>query len=193
MRIPCFLLSFFFVKESSKFINILREELCKHIYICRPSKTTLFKHGILRRLKNNKDIIICKPDKGNGVVIIDRSIYVQELDKILSDNSKFKKLNYDPTSTREGQLQRFLRKIKCKSLFSDQQYTEMYPSGSQLARLYGLPKIHKLKPNQQVPPFRPIVSSIGTYNYKLARYLCDILTPLVPDEHCTKGTFTFIE
>ena len=44
-----------------------------------------------------------------------------------------------------------------------------------------------------VPPFRPIVSSIGTYNYKLAKYLCNLLAPVIPMNHCSKDTFTFVE
>ena len=36
----------------------------------RPSRNVLKKHGILKRLKNNNDIVILKPDKGNGVVIL---------------------------------------------------------------------------------------------------------------------------
>ena len=30
--------------------------------------------NILKNLKNNKDIIICKPDKGRGVVILDKTM-----------------------------------------------------------------------------------------------------------------------
>ena len=43
------------------------------------------------------------------------------------------------------------------------------------------------------PPFRPIVSSIGTYNYNLAKYLCDLLSPHIPTEHCATDTFTFVQ
>ena len=59
--------------------------------------------------------------------------------------------------------------------------------------MYGMPKLHKVSSSNALPPFRPIVSSIGTYNYKLAKYLCDLLTPLIPAEHCAKDTFTFVE
>ena len=33
-------------------------------------------------------------------------------------------------------------------------------------------------------PFRLIVSSIGIYNYNLAKYLCNLLTPHTSSEHC---------
>ena len=44
-----------------------------------------------------------------------------------------------------------------------------------------------------MPPFRPIVSFIGTYNYNLAKYLCSLLTPHIPTDHCVTDTFTFVQ
>ena len=39
--------------------------------------------------------------------------------------------------------------------------------------------------------FRPIVSSIGTYNYNLIKLLTDMLDPAIPTEYCTKDSFSF--
>ena len=44
-----------------------------------------------------------------------------------------------------------------------------------------------------LPPFRPILSSIGTYNYNLAQYLGSLLSPHIPSEYSTKDSFPFIE
>ena len=41
------------------------------------------------------------------------------------------------------------------------------------------------------PKLRPIVSSIGTFNYNLARFLRDLLSPLVPNDYSCKDTFSF--
>ena len=117
----------------------------------------------------NKNIIILKPGKGNGVVIMDRNVYDNCCLIIINDQSKFKLLNKDPTLNRESKLQRFLRNLKSKG----------YPTGSQPARFYGLPKLHKKREANSPPPFRPIVSSIGAYNYKLAKYLVSILSPYI--------------
>ena len=38
----------------------------------------------------------------------------------------------------------------------------------------------------------PIVSSIGTFNYNLAHFLCDLLSPLVPNDYSCKDTFSFV-
>ena len=38
-----------------------------------------------------------KPDKVNEVVILDRTFYDNVIEEIISDTSKFEKLNEDPT------------------------------------------------------------------------------------------------
>ena len=39
---------------------------------------------------------------------------------------------------------------------------------------------------------RPIASSIGTYNYELAKYLCSLLQPYIPTNYCTQDSLTFV-
>ena len=43
----------------------------------------------LRNLSKDKSIIICKPDKGQGVVILNRSDYITKMNTILDDPTKF--------------------------------------------------------------------------------------------------------
>ena len=71
------------------------------------------------------------------------------------------------------------------------QYEKIYPSGSLTARLYGNPKTHNLKSESYKLIFCPIVSSIDAYNYKLAIFLTSILDPVIPEDHCTKDSFSF--
>ena len=93
---------------------------------------------------------------------------------------------------REASLQRFLRKLKQKNFFNEIEYDKLYPSGSAPARIYGTPKMHKFSSSDSFPKLRPIVSSIGTFNYNLARFLCDLLSPLVPNDYSCKDTFSFV-
>ena len=88
----------------------------------KPSKSALKKHGILKKLKRNSDVVIVKSDKGNAVVILDKTSYKKCLLKILNDTSKFKVLSKDPTFYRERQLQCRLLSIKKKGYFNDEQY-----------------------------------------------------------------------
>ena len=47
----------------------------------------------LKVLSANNDLTIQKSDKGNSVVLLNRNDYIKRLNKMLSDSSKFKKLN----------------------------------------------------------------------------------------------------
>ena len=62
--------------------------------------------------------------------------------------------------------------MKDKNFFTKENYKKIYPSDSKPAFIYGTPKIHKLKhENINELSLRPIISSIGTYNYNLAKFL----------------------
>ena len=83
-----------------------------YFYNYKPSPR---QHRVLRNLKKNIDIVIMKPDKGNGVVIWDWKLYNNAIEEIISDTSKFEKLNKDPTLKREAPLQCFLHNLKQKT------------------------------------------------------------------------------
>ena len=68
----------------------------------------------------------------------------------------------------------------------------MYPPGSVPAPIYGAPKMHRFSSSDSFTKLRPVFSSIGTFNYNLARFLCDLLSPLVPNDYSYKDTFSFI-
>lgn len=53
-------------------------------------------------------------------------------------------------------------------------------------RLYGLPKTHKAKLS-----IRPILSSTGTYNFKLAKWLEEKLKPLSVNKYTITDGFEF--
>ena len=112
---------------------------------------------------------------------------------LISDSSKFVKLDKDRTLFREGQLQRFIRGLKQKKgFFAEEVYKDIYPGGSKPGRLYGNPKMHKkIPPGKKIPPFRPIISSIGTFNYALAKFLTKMMSPHIPTKHCARDSFTF--
>ena len=83
--------------------------------------------------------------------------------------------------------------LRKKGHFDPDVYETIYPSGSQPARIYGLPKMHKPRAPNSTPPFRPIVSSIGTYNYSLAKYLSNLLQPHIPSTFIASDSFTFVK
>ena len=42
-------------------------------------------------LKNLKQILLQKSDKGNSIVIVDRDVHIKKMENFLSDESKFQK------------------------------------------------------------------------------------------------------
>ena len=180
-------------KQSSEVQTKISNLAHSYVNNYKPTLHALKKHRILKRSVSNKDIVVLRPDEGNGTVVLNRNDYVSKLFDIISDTSKFKKLPADPTLLREGQLQRFLRKLKNEQFFKEEVYDKTYPSGSKLAFIYGLPKIHKVNCQRNNLSLRLIVSSIGSYNYHHSKFLTDLLDPIIPTSHSTKDSFTFSE
>ena len=94
--------------------------------------------------------MILRPDKGNGVVILDRQEYDKGLFKIINDTTKFRVLTSDPTLTREGKLQRYLRELRKKGHFDPEVYEAIYPSGSSL--LGSMVSLRCTNHERQIPP-----------------------------------------
>ena len=143
----------------------------------------------LKYLMEDKSIVITRPDKGNGVVILDKGDYTGKVETILSDTSKFRKLNCDLfklTIRKEDRLKNLLKKLRKAKKISDDLYDKLCPVGSRPSILYGLPKIHKKN-----SPVRPIVSMVNAYSYNLGRYLAEILKPLTMNEYSVKDSFSF--
>ena len=74
----------------------------------------------------------------------------------------------------------------------ENEYDKLYPSGSAPALFYGTPKMYKFSSSDTFPKLCLIVSSIGTFNYDLARFLCDLLSLVVLDDYSCKNTFSFV-
>lgn len=144
----------------------------------------------LKSLSSNKNIVFLKPDKGNGVVILNKSEYVNKMNSILCDNSKFKPINKDLFKliiSLEDKITRFLRYLKNVNVIDLDVFNSLTPSGSNVGILYGLPKVHKAN-----NPLRPILSTIGTHNYKLAKFLIPLINKWSTNEYSVNNTFEFV-
>ena len=107
----------------------------------------------LVNLSKNKDIIITCPDKGSGVVILNKDEYLRKMEDILSDTTKFK-------ISKEQDIYQVSRKIKCKvrkmlldhlkklGYISEKQYKYLYPNGSYIGVLYGITFLPDLSAQQ---------------------------------------------
>ena len=102
----------------------------------------------LKSLASNKTIVIMKPDKGNGVVLMHKVDYISKVDVILSDVTKCKLIDKDIFKLMihlEDETNRFLRSLKTHKITEENTYHDRLAKVSQPNILYGLPKVHKLE------------------------------------------------
>ena len=141
-------------------------------------------------LKNDLSITITRPDKGKGAVVLDKTDYINEVETILADTSKFTPVSEDAfkvITRAEDKLLRFLRKLVKNKAMIKKTADSLFHAGSSPGVLYGLPKTHK----KGKLTFRPILSAIGTFNYNLAKFLVPILDPLTKNECTVRNSYDF--
>ncbi|CAF1552488.1 unnamed protein product, partial [Rotaria sordida] len=143
----------------------------------------------LRSLANDTNIIITRPDKGRGVVIMDKGEYISKMETLLEDQTKFKRIYDDPTIPNEDRLIRLLLRLQKEGFITNEEFRMAKPIGSRPARLYGLPKLHK--PNENYP-LRPVMSAIKTVGYGLGRMLKNRLSHLRTSPYVIKDSFDFL-
>ena len=168
----------------TNFINISKT-------ICN-SKINRSFHNTCKLLSNDKDIKVCKYDKGNGIVILDSTQYFNKLDDIVYDSSKFEIVPVDrnkkhPVIKREEHIARFL-KSNLKVHMPENVYDKLVPSGSSPGKIYGMVKVHK-----KDYPLRPVVSMLNTPEYNLAKFLDDIIKPNIPKSFMVDSSINFLD
>ena len=81
-----------------------------------------------------------------------------------------------------------------KKFFNGIGYDKFYLSG--LAHIEGCTgrtlKMHKFSSSDSFPKLHRIVLSVGIFNYNLACFLCDLLSPLVLNDYYCKDNFSFV-
>ena len=150
----------------------------------------------LKQLSINKDIVIKKSDKGNSIVILNKSDYFDKVKDILSDTKKFKKANIKPGKeiryilNLEKKFKIILNDLLTKKKISTSEFEKLNPVGSWPGILYGLSKVHKPLANW-LPKMRPILPAIGTATYNLAKFLVPILNSIANGPFSINNSFEF--
>ena len=76
----------------------------------------------LKTLKNDPNVVILKADKGNSIVILNKSDYTSKKNSILDDSSKFKQLSgniFNALIPKEDKINRLLTKMKNQKEISE--------------------------------------------------------------------------
>ena len=107
------------------------------------------KKKIIRELKKDNNLIVTKPEEGNGCVLMNKSEYLEKINDIISYSTKFKLLGkakeLDNIDKVESETIKFLKQLLFKNGIIESLFNLIKPVGSVTPRLYGLPKINKKK------------------------------------------------
>lgn len=125
----------------------------------------------LWNLQQNPDITISRSDKGNNIVILKTTEYLQKSYSLLNNTNTYTLLTSNPTKNSQSSFNNNLNKILFSSKDLIKKFKSYLPS---LSQFYAIPKIHK-----QNIPLRPIISNTNCITYNLSKWLADELKPLI--------------
>ena len=147
---------------------------------------------------NLKTSLFKKADKGNAVVITERTKYIEAVKSLLSDGSKIlqvpiaedKWINY--IINLESRLEDCFKVLNKEEKISKKEFDGIFPVRTMPGILYSNARIQKTVVNN-TSKFQPILSAINIPTYLLAKYLSPILSPLTPNELTVKISLDFAE
>ena len=146
----------------------------------------------LTKLKQNPDLVLLRPDKGSGVVVMDTADYHRRFDPILSDPTKFKIDSHqeDGSTKATKSIAKLLNDLKQNNVITPDQHKRLLPQATVPPRMYGLPKTHK-----DGVPVRPIVSMTGSAYERVSKWLATLLKPIEKafTTRCVDDSFTFVD
>ena len=174
--------------------------LCSHIHnaaqqLMRTAKRKKISNlsdeevAALKSLKSNKNIVICKADKGNCIVVLDKEAYLRKAEEILRGQQFEALKDAKFHQEREAELNKYVLELLRQGVIDKKLYYQLRSTCSSLSVFYGLPKVHK-----NGYPIRPIISTIGSYQYQLSKYLARAIRSARPQaDSYIKDSFEFVK
>ena len=151
-------------KEDVKNLNFKKKSFFRN--------TTKEEDQALSELKARDDIIIKRADKGGRVVVWSKELYLEEVQKQLSDGNFYRE-SEDRTSENNRKVEdAIVDEISHGNLPTSA--LNLVQKKPRCSRFYLLPKIHK-----SGNPGRPIVSACSCPTELVSSYLDDVLQPFV--------------
>ena len=146
----------------------IRKKAFESYYSFGSAITEPYKNYIttLKNLSKNVDLVITKPDKGIGVIILDKATYLSKKDIILSDESKFVQHEESKRSNimrNQEKVYRLDKDLHKNQVIDEEMKHNLTSSSSRISIMYGSPKVHK--PNA---PHHSILTTINGYTYSLS-------------------------
>ena len=142
--------------------------------------TTDYSYKHVKRIVNDKNLVLVSGDKESCVILIDQTDYQDNLQKMVDDGIKngIYKVAEDNTLKDLKLFKSFLY----RNFRKYEHYEEMLPKSNQPGQLYGTAKTHKFTNIDEITidnlKFRPIIAQTGTYTYNAAQVIAKYLKPL---------------
>ena len=100
------------ISVSPRIVSQLAAESSKHRNTKYISSVTPQLRKAAKNLKQNEKLMIRKADKSSIYVLLDRTEYMEKLNNILSDSTKFQRINRDPTSQLKQEANKLITTLK---------------------------------------------------------------------------------
>ena len=139
---------------------------------CGPNLSTGERQALCQLAKDDS-LVISKSDKGDLVVILSTTRYLELAFEHLSDRKTYQLIQNDPTEQIVTQFTEYLKTCKDRGVITTQEYYKLAPTKKvDTQRIYFLPKVHRnpLK-------LRPIVSCTNGPTQKASAFLDKLLQP----------------
>ena len=138
-----------------------------------------------KELREDDRVIVRRADKSSMYVVMDRNDYLRKMQDILDDESKFEKIDTDPTAKLKADVNRI---IAAANAVIGGVHFQVISGEYSPGYAYGNVKIHK-----ENKPLRPIISQIPSPLYNLSKRLNTILKPFIPAKYSLESTEEFID
>ena len=109
----------------------------------------IFLRKSLQNLRENKNIVIQKSDKGHSVVVVDKTNCLDKMENLLNDTRKFEKIIlkndriFNFAINQEKRVDNLLKKLFAPNTISEGTRRSLKLVGIRPDIMYGLCKVHK--------------------------------------------------
>ena len=166
-----------------------------------PGRSNLTKDetAALRRLKDNRNIVIKSADKGGAIVVLDRDAYISEAYRQLNNTKYYRKLDRPIYTDNIAKINSILDRMLDRNFITKKQlaYLSADQETTRPRIFYLLPKIHKKAETWpqpgRMPEGRPIVSDCSSESNRISEYIDYYISPLACRHPAyLKDTYDFV-
>ncbi len=147
-----------------------------------------FFYNTKKFLKENKQIVVVKSDKGNKTVVMNKSEYEEKMEQLVNDKKTYVELTEDPTLRYEKMVNDMFDRWHNNVKLTYEENRDLKAHNTVAPGIYGLVK------DKEGRPLRPVVATIQSPTYKLSKWLANILTNSVgKSKYHVKDSWEFVE